>query len=318
MYSDTLVELSHSAQKKRKLLKNNLAGYIVSSMLAGFFIGLGIALIFAVGAPFYDAESPALKLVMGTSFGIALSLVIFAGSELYTSNTMTMPVGALYKTVKSSDAALVIGVSWVGNLLGALLLAGLVSVSGVLGHATHLLEKYAVTKMATGPLELFVRGVLCNILVCLAVWTSTRTKSDAAKLILIFWCLFGFIGTGYEHSIANMSLLAMTIMLGASHGIGWDGYFYNLIVVSLGNLVAGILFMALPYYLISKEKHKPAPGEMEKDGKDRAVSDGTANGSTPGFTLRGGRAESESLRENGMEPLSTRDSAERQRVLTKR
>lgn len=257
MYAKTVDHFAHYARKKADLWKHNPLGGLLAGMLAGLFIGLGIALIFAIGAPFYDDHNPALKLVMGASFGIALSLVIFAGSDLFTGNTMAMPLGAFRGSVTWGEAGLVVGASWLGNLAGAFLLALLVTGSGVLAHAGPLLEKYAHLKMAAPIHELVLKGILCNILVCLAVWTSARTDSDAAKLILIFWCLFGFIGTGYEHSIANMSLLAMILLSGHGAGIGWDGYAYNLFWVTLGNAIAGLVFMALPYLTIAREPRAP-------------------------------------------------------------
>jgi len=257
MYAKTIDHFAQTARKKADLWKSNPAGGFVSGMLAGLFIGLGMALIFAIGAPFYDEHNPALKLVMGASFGIALSLVIFAGSDLFTGNTMTMPIGAFRKTVSWPEALMVIGMSWVGNLAGSFLLALLVTGSGALAHAGPLFEKYAQVKMAASPDQLVLKGILCNILVCLAVWTSARTENDAAKLILIFWCLFGFIGTGYEHSVANMSILAMILLSGHDAGIGWGGYAYNLFWVTIGNTIAGVVVMALPYLLISKAGSKP-------------------------------------------------------------
>jgi len=252
MFADTVDYFAHYARQKADLWKTNKTGAFLAGMLAGFFIGLGMALIFAIGAPFYDEHSPALKLVMGASFGIALSLVIFAGSDLFTGNTMAMPMGAWKKSVTWGEAAQVIVLSWVGNLAGSLLLALLVTGSGALAHAGALFDKYAAVKMGTAPDQLFFKAILCNILVCLAVWTSARAKGDAAKLILIWWCLFGFIGTGYEHSVANMSLLAMILLSGHGAAFGWYGYAYNLLWVTLGNLVAGVLFMAVPYLVISR------------------------------------------------------------------
>jgi nitrite transporter NirC len=256
MYAKTIDHFARYARHKADLWKSNPAGGFVAGMLAGVYIGLGIALIFAVGAPFYDDHNPALKLVMGASFGIALSLVIFAGSDLFTGNTMAMPLGAFRKSVTWGEAGLVIGASWLGNLAGAFLLALVVTGSGALAQAGPLFEKYAHLKMAAPAYVLVLKGSLCNTLVCLAVWTSARTENDAAKLILIFWCLFGFIGTGYEHSVANMSLLAMILLSGHGAGIGWEGYAYNLFWVTLGNAIAGVVVMALPYLLIAREPAK--------------------------------------------------------------
>lgn len=252
MVAETLDSMAHYARSKSDLWSKNFAGAWIASMMAGLFIGLGIALIFVLGAPFYEDHSPALKLVMGASFGIALSLVIFAGSDLFTGNTMAMPLGALKGSVTWGQAFGVLVGSWFGNLAGSWVVALLVSGSGVLASAGDLLDKYAQIKMGTAPGPIFLKAVLCNILVCLAVWTSSRTKSDAAKLILIWWCLLGFIATGYEHSVANMGLLAMMLLTGHDAGFGWTGYAYNLFWVTLGNFVAGLVFMALPYAVVGR------------------------------------------------------------------
>jgi len=101
---------------------------------------------------------------------------------------------------------------------------------------------------------LHMRGVLCNILVCLAVWCGTKLKSESAKLIMIFWCLFAFITSGFEHSIANMTLLTVSLLAPFEKAVSLSGYFYNLSIVTLGNMVGGIVFVAVPYYLASKKK----------------------------------------------------------------
>lgn len=111
----------------------------------------------------------------------------------------------------------------------------------------------ALAKMSAGALQLFVRGILCNILVCLAVWCGFRCKSDSGKLIMVFWCLFAFIVCGFEHSIANMTQLSVALLNPAGLPITLSGYFYNLIVVTLGNIVGGIVFVALPYFLATNK-----------------------------------------------------------------
>ena len=96
-------------------------------------------------------------------------------------------------------------------------------------------------------LQLFLRGILCNWLVCLALWTSSRAKSDTAKCILIFWCLFAFISSGYEHSIANMTLLSMSLISPHSDMVSWLGFGRNLFYVTFGNIVGGSFFVGALY-----------------------------------------------------------------------
>ncbi len=255
MYAETVDALVVSAQKKTSLLKTNPSGYFLASMLAGIYVGFGIVLIFTLGADLFQGHSPWLKVVMGASFGVALSLVIFAGSELFTGNAMTMTFGFLAKKSRGISLLAVWGVSWLGNLAGSWLLAFLVVKSGAVTPALPFIAKIAAAKMSASPMDLILKGILCNTLVCLAVWTSTRTQGDAAKLILIWWCLFAFIGSGFEHSIANMTLLALGILGNPSNpALTWGGYFYNLGWVTLGNTIAGVFILALPYHQISRRK----------------------------------------------------------------
>jgi nitrite transporter len=245
--------ITGQAIKKRDYLTRSLPGYLVLSAFAGIYLGFGIALIFSLGGPLAAAGSPVVKLVMGTAFGIALTIVIFAGSELFTGNNMVGVIGGLSKGITWTEAGLINFWSWAGNLGGSLFLAWLVAQSGVLSKAptSDFIAKVAAMKMSLPAWELFLRGILCNWLICLAVWMAGRTTNDAAKIMLIFWCLFGFIGTGFEHSIANQSFLGMALFLPHGAEISWAGFFYNQFYVVLGNLVGGGVFVGALYWFTS-------------------------------------------------------------------
>lgn len=241
------------AKKKAGFLEQAPGGYLLLSAMAGVYLGFGIALIFSLGGPLMAAGSPVVKLVMGASFGIALTLVIFAGSELFTGNNMIGAIGGLSRSVTWPQAVQCNVWSWVGNLAGSLALAWLIAESGVFakGPAADFIRTVAAAKMSLPAWELFIRGILCNWLICLAVWMSGRTSNDAAKILLIFWCLFAFIGTGFEHSVANQSLLGMALFLPHEAGISWGGFWYNQFFVVLGNIVGGGLFVGGLYWLVS-------------------------------------------------------------------
>src|SRR5207245_11176800 len=139
------------------------------------YLGICISLIVSFGAPFASEWSAAFKLVMGVSFGIALTLVIFAGSELFTGNNMVGVIGALAERVTWSQVGTLFVWSLLGNLMGSLVVAWLVVQSGVMsGHAATLVQTVGTLKMSLLAWELVIRGVLCNWLVCLAVWTWAR------------------------------------------------------------------------------------------------------------------------------------------------
>ena len=216
-------------------------------------MGFGITLIFSVGAPFAAEGSAAVKLIMGASFGIALTLVIFAGSELFTGNNMVCTIGALSKGISWLQLSQIFAWSFLGNLAGSLGISWLVAESGVLATAPQIdfLMKVAEIKMSLPAWELFVRGILCNWLVCLAVWMAMRTTNEAAKIMLIFWCLFAFIGSSFEHSIANQSVLGIALFLPHGAEISWAGLVWNQVWVVLGNVVGGAVFMGCAYWLTS-------------------------------------------------------------------
>lgn len=103
-------------------------------------------------------------------------------------------------------------------------------------------------------IALITRAVLCNILVCLAVWCTFPLKSETAKLIMIFWCLFIFLTADFELNVANITLLSSALLGLFKEGLSLGGYFYNILLSTLGNLLGGIWGVALPYYLLSREK----------------------------------------------------------------
>lgn len=253
MYREEVEAFGNASEGKIKLLSQNPLGYFISSILAGIYVGFGILLIFSIGGML--ADQPYVKIAMGVSFGIALSLVIMAGSELFTGNNMVMALGLFNKRVRLKETIILWIVCFLGNLTGAILLAFLYWESGLANGAVgEYLINASKTKMELTPFILFTRGILCNTLVCLAVWCSGRCKSDSGKLIMIFWCLFAFITSGYEHSVANMTLLTVGLFADNSGVLSLGGYLHNMLFVTLGNMVGGILLVALPYHLISRNK----------------------------------------------------------------
>ena len=255
MEHETIATAAAAARTKAGLLGTSPMKYLILSAMAGIYVGLGIVLIFCIGAPLQAAGSGAVKAVMGASFGVALTLVIFAGSELFTGNNMFMTIGLLSRTVNGAALVRIWIASFVGNLAGSLLLAMATAASGVLSRtpAREFLLGVVSAKMAAPASELFFRAVLCNMLVCLAVWMGLRTKSESARLVLIFWCLFAFIGSGFEHSVANMTLLGIGLFLPHDPAlVSWTGFARNLTIVTAGNIVGGALLIGLPYWFVAQ------------------------------------------------------------------
>ncbi|MCD2194366.1 formate/nitrite transporter family protein [Actinomycetospora endophytica] len=237
--------------------------YLVSAALAGAYVGVAVCLMLAAAGPLNGMNSPFTKLVQGLVFGIALTLVVFAGGELTTGNMMTMVI-ALFDRAKRTGPGAVVAVivfSFVGNLVGGLVFSLLIEASGVLKIANpgqppamlNFLLALAKSKSTESISAMFFRGVLCNFLVCLGVWMAARTRSDGAKLVVLFWALLAFITTGFDHVVANMTVLALGLFSGAP-GVTVGSFASNMLWVGLGNLVGGALLGAGYAYISRGEK----------------------------------------------------------------
>lgn len=252
MHQETLAKMSVLAVAKRDLLNNSRLRYFVLAMLAGLYVGLGIILILTIGGQL--GADPIRKTLMGVSFGIALSLVIMAGSELFTGNNMIMAAASLDGKVSWSDTVRIWLWSWFGNWAGSILVSVLFFLSGLAtGTTATFVGSVSAAKMTAPLVNLFFQGFLCNILVCLAVLCGIKLKEETAKLIMIWWCLFAFITSGFEHSIANMTVLTIGLLAAPGGDVTLAGYFYNLGVVGLGNLCGGALILGLGYWLVGRK-----------------------------------------------------------------
>ncbi|SDZ09084.1 nitrite transporter NirC [Evansella caseinilytica] len=246
---EVIQSLSDAAVLRVDQINTSKTKYFVSAMMAGFFVGLGIILIFTIGGLLSPISVAATRIVMGVSFGIALSLVLMAGADLFTGNNMIMTIGTLEKRTTWKDTWRIWGFGFVGNFAGSVLVAGLYYYSGLWQGATaEFITTTASTKMNAPFMELLVRGILCNILVCLAIWCAFKLKDDTAKLIVIFWCLFAFITSGFEHSIANMTLLSIGLMVPHPETVSLFGMGANLVPVTIGNMIGGIVFVGGAYW----------------------------------------------------------------------
>ena len=262
MFTESINKCAATAERVVKLDRENPFGYWVASMMAGAYVGLGIILIFTLG----NLVDPALRpLVMGATFGIALTLVINAGAELYTGHTMYLTFGVKAGRISSASAMRAGLQSWGGNLLGSILVAWLFWQTGggkLLPDGASLVHSAALAKTQLPVMALLAKGMLCNWLVCLAIWMCQRVEGSA-KFIAIWWCLLAFIASGYEHSIANMTLFALSWFGAHSPDFTLSGIGYNLLWVTLGNTLSGVLFMGLGYWYATPADQRPIANKQQ-------------------------------------------------------
>lgn len=241
------------AAAKVRFLKENPLGYVMVSLLGGAYLGFGILLTYTIKS--YLGTQPSAHIIMGLSFGVALSLVIMAGAEMFTGDAFILYNGLRRKTVTAWDVVKLLVICYIGNWLGALILSSIFYGTGLdTGAMAQSLTEAAALRMNLPPLEIFCRGILCNVLVCLAVWCSFRCKSDSAKLIMIFWCLYVFYTIGFGHCIANMTLMDLALLAPHPDTVNLTNYVYNLCLVTAGNIAGAIFFVSIPYGLASRRR----------------------------------------------------------------
>jgi nitrite transporter NirC len=254
MYTEAVQTLAGQAVAKLEAQRRSLVSHLVRSALAGMYVGAAIVLIFTIGGSLAAASPGVVRLAMGVCFGGALTIVIFAGSELFTGSNLVLTLGVLYRKASLRDLLSNWGWTWVGNLAGSVLVAFMVVRAGLLDEDTFgpinaFVQKVAATKMNLPWEQLLWRAILANWFVCLAVWMAARIKSETARILMIWWCMFTFITSGYEHSIANMCGLMLGLLIPHGETITWGGYAYNLGLATLGNIIGGALFVGGLYWI---------------------------------------------------------------------
>ena len=220
-------------------------------VLAGAFIAFGAMYFTLVMTGSALGFGPA-RLLGGLAFSLGLILVVVGGAELFTGNSLIVMAWAERK-VTSRQLARNWSLVYLANLVGALGSALLMAWSGALalgdGAVAETAIRIAEAKVALGFGQAFFRGILCNVLVCLAVWLCFAAHDVAGKVLAILFPISAFVALGFEHSIANMYLIPIAWLAGAE-AVTIGNFLANLVPVTLGNIVGGGLFVALVYWLI--------------------------------------------------------------------
>ena len=242
------------------------------AVLAGAFISFG-AMFYSLVITNSGLGFGVGRLVGGLAFCLGLILVVVGGAELFTGNVLIV-MGWAHNKVSAGA----LGQNWVlvfiGNLIGALGMALMAHWSGFMHLGGDAVGATAI-KIAAGKVNLpfdvaFIRGVLCNTLVCLAIWLCFAARSVTDKILAIIFPITAFVALGFEHSIANMYFIPAGILAATDPGfvavaglsdaamnhLGIDGFIANIIPVTLGNIVGGGVFVALSYYFVYRRGKK--------------------------------------------------------------
>ncbi len=239
---------------------------LVLAVLAGAFIGLG-GVLSTVATTGSSLGFGPTKILGGLVFSLGLILVIVAGAELFTGNTLAL-MSVVDGHVSAGRLLRHWSIVYIGNLIGALSIVAMVYVGDWWTQADHAVGAQALT-IAAGKASLpfgvvFVRGILANALVCLAVWLAAGGRSVIDKIIGIVFPITAFVASGFEHSIANMYFLPIGLLLsdkaevvnasGLSSaqlsGLDGNGVVRNIVVATLGNIIGGAVLVGLVYWFV--------------------------------------------------------------------
>ncbi len=214
------------------------------ALLAGAFIGFGGAAYLMVMTGTDMGFGPA-RLLGGLVFSLGLILCIIGGAELFTGNAL-MVMAAVDRRISAAALLRNWGVVYLGNFVGAVGLAVAFWLTGMLDAPFGVLAaKLASGKLALGPVEMLVKGALCNALVCLAVWLTFSARDTTGKILAVLWPVSSFVLLGLEHSVANMFLIPLGILAGAD--ISAPAAVSALLWVTIGNVIGGAGGVALAY-----------------------------------------------------------------------
>jgi formate/nitrite transporter len=237
-----------------------LAPLLMLGVLAGAFVGLGTMLFVIVRAD-TGLGFATSQLLAGAVFSLGLLMVVVAGAELFTGNNLLVMAWADRRITTSQVLRNWLAVC-AANFAGAAGLALLVYLSGHTDMGGGAIGRTAV-RIALAKQELpwqqaFTRGVLCNVLVCMPVWMAMAGRSVADKAVAVVFPVTAFVAAGFEHSIANMYLMPLAMLVQAAPGPGaagsavtLSGIASNLAAVIAGNVVGGSVLVGLTYHFIS-------------------------------------------------------------------
>lgn len=245
--------------------KLSIAQMIVLGIFAGVFIGFGGQGAITIGQTLAKIDVGLQKFAFAGAFPVGLMLVVICGAELFTGNNL-MTLGCINGRYKFSDILRNWGVVYLANFVGSVILAFLVANSGLMAAGTPIAESaigIATKKVAIPFGAAIVRGILCNVLVVLAVWMATGAKDIIGKIFACWFPIMLFVMIGFEHSVANMYFIPLGMFLGAP--VTWGQvWINNLIPVTIGNLIGGALIVPLFYHVAYMKAPAPAAAKDAK------------------------------------------------------
>ncbi len=270
---DEMAEQAEDAGIKKA--NRSFSKTFVLAVLAGAFISFGA--IFATTVTAEVTLSPGFtKLIGGIAFSLGLILVIVGGAELFTGNNIIVMAWA-NKRIKTSQVIRNWSIVFLGNFIGAISIAVLMFYSLQYSSGTGSIGAKALsiaeTKCSLGFVQAIILGILCNTLVCLAVWLCYSAKTTSGKILAILFPITAFVAAGFEHSIANMYFIPKALLIKASasgdfwtsinsspemyENLTWGNFIVNNIIpVTIGNIIGGAIMVGFVYWFVYLKGNK--------------------------------------------------------------
>lgn len=254
MFSDIEV-LCKLGKVKYNIMKNDPLRFFVRSFMAGAYLGAAAILSYTLGAMLSN-HGVVAKIAVAATFGIGLVAIVYLGAELFTGNCFVTIMPVLKGELKIKDIVPMWLMCYLGNMVGISLICFLFIKSGAQKSVMiPYLQTVMTSKLQFNVFELFIKGILCNFIVCIAAYSGIKIKDETARLIVIMVFVMAFVLPGFEHCVANAGIFTMGLtQLGNT--INWSMLPLHMLISTLGNIVGGSVLLAVPIYIMFRESQK--------------------------------------------------------------
>jgi len=244
-----------AVEAKKELFAGKKGIYFLKTLMGGAFISLFTFFSFGMAFAAYKFDPRLALPAVALTFGVSLVMIIMTGSELFTSNCFSLPVGLYGKKITLREVLKIGGVCYLGNFAAIfVIVSGFCLTKSYPEGFGEFVAFILAPRYGCNAAQLVYKGVMCNFAVCTGTYISFKLKSEAAKIILIYISVAAFVISGFEHSIANMAAFSLGFWL--EPGFDVLSAVGSLLTVTLGNIVGGAFLLGLPVYFIEKYNFK--------------------------------------------------------------
>ncbi|MBS4219655.1 formate/nitrite transporter family protein [Bacillus sp. FJAT-49711] len=258
METSALETLRKKAQASVLMVENRPVEYLIRAMLAGIYLGFATIFCLKTVNGMYMNQEPLAGFVAAVLFGVALVMIVYGGAELFTGNTMYFAISTLSGHTSMKKTMRVWTFCFIGNALGGLFFALLMAPTGIIQELgmENWLFALAEGKMNHTAIEIFFRAILCNWMVCMAIFLPKTLKNEFAQIFTLMLLVSVFFVSSFEHVIANLVSFSLVLIIPHPETITIAKAIHNIIPATFGNIIGGALFMGALYTWLNTKKAK--------------------------------------------------------------